>query len=175
MIIKNEKGFGWGSLLMSILFFIAGWAAVNNPTEMLMTLGILFGVISLIQSFLSIFLYSELKRIFDRKPWPIIVTGIINLLIGLYLIMNPTISVTFFPILFAVWFVMDSIKNILVAFRLRKMNTKWFWIYFILGILGMLLGLFLASNLYVATISITFLIASYFFIAGIINLIDAFI
>ena len=63
----------------------------------------------------------------------------------------------------------------MIVFRLRKTSQRWFWIDFILGILGMLIGLFLISNLYVAVISISSLIALYFFIGGVIKLIDAFV
>lgn len=175
VITKNEDGFGWGSLLMSILFFIASWIAFRSPTETLMTLGLVYGVIAIVQGFIGLLLYVELGWIFERKPWPILIIGILELVLGLYLIMNPTISLTFLPILFAVWFIADSVRNILLAFRLRPISNKWFWTHLILGVLGMILGFFLASNLYVAMISIATLIAFYFFIAAVIRLIDAFV
>lgn len=175
MITKNENGFGWGSLLASILFFIAGWIAFRNPTEILITLGLVYGVIAIVQSFIGIMLYSEIGLMFERKPWPILIIAILELLVGVYLIMNPTISLTFLPILFAIWFIANSIKNIILAFRLRSNYKKWFWIYLILGILGIFLGIFLATNLLVAMMSIATLIALYFFTAGVIRLIDAFV
>lgn len=175
MIIKNETGFGWGSLIMSILFFIGAWMALQSPSGTLMTLGIFFGVIAIIQGFLSIAFYSTFQRMFQRNPWPVIVIGIFDLLVGLYLIMKPSISLTFLPILFALWFIIDSIRNIIIAFRLRKISRRWFWTDLILGLLGMFIGIFLISNLYVALISISSLIALYFFIGGFIRLIDAFV
>ncbi|MCG4584315.1 DUF308 domain-containing protein, partial [Anaerosalibacter bizertensis] len=108
-------------------------------------------------------------------PWPVIVIGIFYLLIGLHLIMEPSISLTLLPIIFASWFIIDSIRNIMIAFRLRKIDKRWFWINFILGILGMFIGIFLISNLYVAVISISSLIALYFLVGGVIRLIDTFV
>ena len=49
MITKNENGFGWGSLLMSILFFIASWVTFRSPAETLITLGLLYGIIAIVQ------------------------------------------------------------------------------------------------------------------------------
>ncbi|MBV1820642.1 DUF308 domain-containing protein [Anaerosalibacter bizertensis] len=175
MIEKNENGFSWGSLLMSILFFIAAWKAFRSPIEILMTLGIFFGVIAIVQGFLSIIFYPAFRRIFQLNPWPVIVIGIFYLLIGLHLIMEPSISLTLLPIIFASWFIIDSIRNIMIAFRLRKIDKRWFWINFILGILGMFIGIFLISNLYVAVISISSLIALYFLVGGVIRLIDTFV
>lgn len=175
MIIKNEDGFGWGSLLISILLFIASWISLSSPTETIMTLGLFFGVIAIVQGFLSIILYFGLSRIFDRNAWPIIVIGIFDLLIGLYLIMNPNISIKVLPVLFAVWFIADSIRNIVIAFRLRRVRQRWFWIHLGLGILGMILGILMATNLSIAIISISSIIAFYFFIAAVLRLIDAFI
>ena len=175
MITKNENGFGWGSLLVSILFFTVSWVAFRSPTETLVTLGLVYGIIAIVQGFIGLLLYWELRWIFEHKPWPILVIGILELIFGIYLIINPTISLTFLPILFTVWFIADSIQNILLAFRLRSINKKWFWTHLILGALGMILGILLASNLYVAMMSIATLIAFYFFIVAIIRLIDAFV
>ncbi|MGX7394053.1 HdeD family acid-resistance protein [Carnobacterium mobile] len=175
MITKNRNGFGWGSLLASILFFIASWIAFRSPVETLITLGLLYGSIAIAQGFIGVMLYFELKSVFKRNSWLILITGLFGLFIGFYLILNPTISLTFLPILFAVWFIVDSIRNILVAFRLQSVNKKWFWTYLTLGILGMILGIVLLSNLYAAIISVATLIAFYFFIVAIIRLIDAFV
>ena len=132
-------------------------------------------MIAIVQGFIGIMFYFELKSVFERNPWIVLVNGIIELLIGFYLIMNPTISLTFLPILFAIWFIADSIRNILVAFRLQPINKMWFWTYLVLGILGMILGIFLVSNLYVAMMSMATLITFYFFIVAVIRLIDAFV
>ena len=175
MITKNENGFAWGSLLASILFFIAAWISFRNPAETLITMGLVYGVIAIVQGFIGIMLYSEIGWMFEGKAWPIMIIAILELLVGVYLIMNPTISLTFLPILFAIWFIADSIKNIILAFRLKSKYRKWFWIYLILGILGILLGIFLATNLLITMMSIATLIALYFFIAGVIRLIDAFV
>lgn len=175
MITKNKNGFSWGSLLVSILLFLASWTALRNPIGTLVTLGLLFGIIAIVQGIVSFIIYSELRKVFSRNPWLILVVGILDLIIGLYLVFNPTISVTFLPLLFAAWFILDSIMNIVLASRLRENHPRWFWTYLILGILGIILGVFLASNLVVAIISITSLIAVYFFIAAIIRLIDAFV
>lgn len=175
MIVKNENGFGWASLLMSVLFFIAGWVSFRSPSDTLMTLGLFFGVIAIVQGFLSIVVYPTLRRVFERNPWPVIVIGILDLFIGIYLIMNPTLSIAILPIVFAIWFIADSVRNIVIAFRLRKSRQKWFWINAVLGVLGIILGIFLISNLSIAVVSIAYLIAFYFFLAGAIKLIDAFV
>lgn len=175
MITKNRDGFGWGSLLISVLFFIASWMAFTSPTETLITLGLLYGVIAIVQGFIGIMLYRQLKWFFDRKPWPLLIIVIFEFIIGFYLILNPTVSLIFFPILFAFWFILDSIRNLIFAFRLRKVGTKWFWLHLVLGAIGMVLGVFLATNLYAAVVSIATLVAFYFLLAAIIRLIDAFV
>lgn len=175
MITRNKDGFGWGSLLIGVLFFIASWMAFRSPTETLITLGLLYGVIAIVQGFIGIILYRELRWIFNRNPWPILIIVILEIFIGFYLILNPTVSLTFFPVLFSIWFIIDSIRNIILAFRLRDVGTGWFWTHLILGALGMILGVFLATNLYAAVLSIATLVALYFFVAAVIRLIDAFV
>lgn len=175
MITKNENGFGWGSLILSVLFFVASWTTFQHPISTLVTLGIAFGVIAIVQGIQAIASYFELKGATASNPWYLILIGIIDGLVGFYLVFNPSVSVTLLPILFAIWFIVDSIMNIVLAFRLKGTRNNWFWLRFILGIIGIVLGLVLIGNIFLAIVSITYLIGFYFLVAGIIKLIDAFV
>lgn len=135
----------------------------------------LYGMSAIVRGFLSISSQSEYREIFQRSPWPVIVIGVFELLLGFYLIFNPEMSLTFLPTLFSVWFIADSIRSIILAFRLRDFKKDWYWLYLILGVLGVVLGIFLISNLFVAILSVSSLITLYFFLAGVIKLIDAFV
>lgn len=175
MMIKNEEGFGWGSLLISILLFLASWLSFQEPVTTILSLGIVYGIVAIVRGFLSISFHSEYREIFHRHPWPVVAIGIIELLFGFYLVLNPEINIALLPILFSVWFLADSIRSIVLAFRLRTFKKAWFWLYLVLGILGIALGIFLASHLFIAFLSISSLITVSFFVAAVIQLIDAFV
>lgn len=175
MITKNENGFGWGSLLLAVLFFIAGWTALRNPLTTLIAMGLVFGVIAIVQGTSALAHYFELKKVMPRNPWFLIVIGVLDLVVGLYLVFNPAISVAFLPMLFAIWFLIDSVMNIVLALRLKESSRGWFWVRIILGVIGVIIGIALAGNLLAAIISVTYLIAFYFFTSAIIKLIDAFV
>lgn len=175
MITRNEEGFDWGSLLISILLFIGSWITFQSPVSVILSLGIAYGMIAIVQGFSSISFQREYREIFNRHPWPIVVIGIIEIIFGFYLIVNPEINLTLLPILFSIWFIADSIRSIIWAFRLREFKKTWFWVYLVLGVLGIGLGIFLASNLFLTVLSISSLITIYFFLAGIVKLIDAFV
>lgn len=175
MMIKNEKEFGWSSLLVSILLFVASWVTFQHPISAIISFGMLYGMVAIVRGFLSISFQSEYRAIFQRSPWPVIVIGIFELFFGFYLILNPEMNLIFLPMLFSMWFIADSIRSIILAFRLREFKTAWFWLYLILGILGIVLGVFLISNLFVAILSLSSLITIYFFTTGVIKLIDAFV
>lgn len=175
MMMRNEEGFGWGSLLVSILLFIGSWITFQSPVSTILSLGIAYGLIAIVQGFLSIRFSGEYQRIFNRHPWPVIAIGIIELLFGFYFIFNPAINLAFLPILFSIWFIADSIRTIILAFRLREFKKTWFWVYLVLGIAGIALGIFLASHLAITVLSISSLITIYFFLAGVVKLVDAFV
>ena len=175
MITKNENGFDWGSLLLAVLFFIAGWTALNNPLTTLIALGLMYGITAIVQGVSVLMYYFELKKVLPGNPWYLILIGVLDLLVGLYLVFNPAVSVTFLPMLFVFWFLIDSIMNIFLAFRLKDSQRSWFWVRLTLGILGVVIGFALAGNLLAAIISVTYLIAFYFFTGAIIKLIDAFV
>ena len=169
MITKNENGFGWGSLLLAVLFFIAGWTALNNPLTTLIALGLMYGITAIVQRVSVLMYYFELKKVLPGNPWYLILIGVLDLLVGLYLVFNPAVSVTFLPMLFVFWFLIDSIMNIFLAFRLKDSQRSWFWVRLTLGILGVVIGFALAGNLLAAIISVTYLIAFYFFTGAIIT------
>ena len=170
----KEESFGWESFLVSIFLFLASWLSFREPVSTIVSLGIVYGIIAIIRGFFSIRFYRTFRRLFDLHPWPIILIGIIELLFGFYLVFNPEINIAIFPIMFAVWILMDSMRSILFAFRLRKYRKSWFWSSITLGVLGMIIGIFLATNLHIAFLSLASLVTIYFFLAGIMRLIDAF-
>lgn len=69
MITKNENGFGWGSLLLAVLFFIAGWTALNDPLTTLIAMGLMFGMIAIVQGVSALMYYFELKKVLPGNPW----------------------------------------------------------------------------------------------------------
>lgn len=93
MITKNENGFGWGSLLLAVLFFIAGWTALNNPLTTLIALGLMYGITAIVQGVSVLMYYFELEKVLPGNPWYLILIGVLDLLVGLYLVFNPAVSV----------------------------------------------------------------------------------
>lgn len=124
MITKNEEGFSWGSLLVSILLFIGAWITFQSPVSTIISLGIAYGLIAIVQGFSSISFHTAYREIFNRHPWPVVVIGIIEILFGFYLVINPAINLALLPILFAIWFLADSIRTIVLAFRLREFKKR---------------------------------------------------
>jgi len=113
---------------LAVLFFIAGWTALNNPLTTLIAMGLMFGMIAIVQGVSALMYYFELKKVLPGNPWYLILIGVLDLLVGLYLVFNPAVSVTFLPMLFVTWFLIDSIMNIFLAFRLKDSQRSWFWV-----------------------------------------------
>ena len=79
---------------MAVLFFIAGWTALNNPLTTLIAMGLMFGMIAIVQGGSALMYYFELKKVLPGNPWYLILIGVLDLLVGLYLVFNPAVSVT---------------------------------------------------------------------------------
>ena len=61
---------------MAVLFFIAGWTALNNPLTTLIAMGLMFGMIAIVQGVSALMYYFELKKVLPGNPWYLILIGL---------------------------------------------------------------------------------------------------
>lgn len=119
-------------------------------------------------------MYFQLKKFTGMKNTWLIVIGVIDVLIGIFLFFNVGSGIVALPILFAIWFIVDSIFALFFASKIRSYNKGRFWSVFILSIASIILGFLLIYNPIASLVTIAMLIGTYFIINGISHIIQAF-
>lgn len=174
MAKKENDGFSIWSLLIGVVYIIVGILAFTNPISSTGFVVYLIAFTILFKGLIQFTMYFQLKKFTGIKNTWLIVIGVIDVLIGIFLFFNVGSGIVALPILFAIWFIVDSIFALLFAFKIRSYNKGRFWSVFILSIASIILGFLLIYNPIASLVTIAMLIGTYFIINGISHIIQAF-
>ena len=122
---KNEhRNWGWG-IFVGIISILAGFAVLSRPVlTALFTASFivsLVGIMIIISGASSIVTGFRLRK--TSGEWMMIVGGVLSLIFGLLLLMNPLFSALVFVYIIAVFSIIGGIVLIALAFRVKKFKN----------------------------------------------------
>ncbi|WP_396139247.1 HdeD family acid-resistance protein [Enterococcus asini] len=174
MEMGTKKSFDWGSLLLGVLFVITAVMSFRRPLANLLTIVMVYAIFSFIKGIYEIFFRSRLEELTGYQGKLPIVLGVIDIIIGIFLLFNTGAGVIALPFIFAIWFIIDSVFNLFNLEAARKFKTWYFWFSLIINVLGVILGIYLFLNPLSSALTLSFLIGCYFMMFGIKHIIFAF-
>lgn len=150
---------------------------------------ILFGILSLVSPYLVIFSLITFFAFFAVLSGFFIITlafleeagnkflhileGLIFILAGIIVYVNPVFAVGGIMIFIAAWAILSGATQIFIAIRLRKViNNEWFMI--LNGVISIIFGIILAGNLISGAGVILMVIGIFAVLSGIFTLMLAF-
>lgn len=170
-IIMNEfssskhQGFDWGAFIGGILLVITGVLVMSYPDKSFKTFVFIFGIVSIMQGILWISAYARFKDIFGLS-WVTIFSAIIDIIIGILFLSSKAVGGITLAILFAIWFLTDSIIGIVFASQLKQYSTGTFVLSLILSILSLIIAIILLFNPALAAMTMVYLVAFWLLIFG---------
>lgn len=170
----KKHGVDWGTLLLGILFIITSLISFQDPAGNLLAIVIIFGFFAILKGVFEIFVRNRMKYLLGYKAYTPIILGIIDIFIGVYLLFNLNIGIAILPVVFAIWFIFDSIFGLFTLDFAKQVSTGYFWFTLIVDILGIILGFILLFNPLSSALTLSFLVGFYFMMFGITNIIYAF-
>ena len=162
----GSNGFSWGRLLMGIIFIIAALVSFRNPLADLIFLAVLFGVIAISN---GIWLITNR----NGSAFKMFV-GVLDIVIGCVFIFNLGLSVAAIPYIFAFWFIVNAVANLMTVGYARAVGTGFYWLTLILNVLCIIIGIGLMFNPVTSAFTAAFLVGFYFMLAGIEYIVTAF-
>ncbi len=105
--------------------------------------------------------------------WLVLVRGIVALLFGIVAVGWTHIAILFLIYLLGAYFLIDGIMGVILAFQERPVYSRW-WLILIGGIIGIILAFAVFFWPGGAALVLTYLIAAWAVITGIIAIIAAF-
>ena len=174
MLNRKSFGFDWGQFITCILFLIAAFVVLRYPLATLKTVTFIFAVVAIIRGIAILAGYSTLRQFTGKLAWISLLMGIFDLVIGLVFLLNAGFGMATITMMFAIWFLVDSVGSLFNVGHLRIAGTGWFILFLILDILAVIVSLMLFMQPVVAAVTLVTLLAMFFVLFGIECIVIAF-
>lgn len=173
MTNENRK-FDWGSFFIGVVFIIVSMIALRNPTVNLATIVMIFAIAAILEGIYQITIRRVVRKATGYKSTIMIVTGILNLIIGIILLFNIYEGILVLPYVFAIWFILRSVEGLLSSGLTKIVSKSYYWFTIIINIIGIVLGIMLFKNPFSSVMTITYIVGLNFMLFGILNIVEAF-
>lgn len=131
----------WLLLLAGILAIIAGICVFAFPIQSYVTLSILFGVLMLLTGAIQLIVASTSGNYLMMRGY-VIVGGILDVILGMFLCIYPGISLFLLPIMMGLWLMYHSFIIIALGGDMSTFKIPGNGMTIVLGILLLLLSVF---------------------------------
>lgn len=171
--ITNTVKHWYIPLIIGILFIILGGYVFTVPLETYLTLSFIFSISFIVSGGLDIYFSIENSKSLSGWGWNLAI-GILSLLLGIYLIMKPEISIVTLPLYVGFVLLFRSIKGFGFSFELKEMKVLNWGSLAIVSILSLLLSFFLIAHPIFTGFSLITLTALSFIALGISSIVFSF-
>ncbi|MCD8916949.1 DUF308 domain-containing protein [Staphylococcus gallinarum] len=163
----------WPSLVVGVIFLIIAVFIMSFPQENLFVITWLIGLLFIINGFMELVISFNMRKHTNQNSVFIMLTAVINIIIGIVIMLNIVTSTTFIIYLFAVWFIIHAVFAIFTVTQLERSNRLLHTISIFINILEIILGILLLFNPIIAAVLVSFVLAFVFVIIGISQIIIA--
>ena len=144
-------------VITGILLIVLGIVCICNPAETLFSMAWLIGLLTLLSG-ISKLVFGLRTQNFLPNSGTRILTGVIDVMFGIFFLFNNVFVAISLPLIFAVWLIVEGIILVVQSFDYKKADYQGWWGLLLMGITVVVLGFLAIKNLDVTgkTISILF-------------------
>lgn len=173
--MKRKMGFGWIELILGVLLVLAGVYALANPQAALGSMVVLYGLAAIVTGIADIVIYVKLERRTGFGPVLSLVAGILSILAGIFILLNPGAGQWAFGAFFPLWFIAHCISRLANLGVTRVVaGNAYYYFALIVNILGLILGVLLLFNPWVSMLTLGYIIGLYLVLLGVGSIVMAF-
>lgn len=162
-------------VLTGIMYILMAILAIKYSDENIIESIQLMGVFSLIKGFFEIMNKEKISKRTHHKQLSAILLGTVDIVVGVILVTNISLSLTSLSILFGVWFISDSIISFFMLDLAKQISIVYYVISLIVDLIGGGIGLILIIASTTSIISVSHLISYYFLLFGFMKIIGGII
>lgn len=163
---RDRWGFDWREFLTGVLFLVAGTFVFLHPDAGLVTMALLFAVVAMMHGITTIAGFVHLRQYLPRAAWVVLPAGILDLVLGLLFLFNLPTGIVGMTLLFSIWFIIESVANLVTVAHLRQLGMGWFILSIILNSLSLVFAILMFMQPVVAAVSFAALLGVYLFLFG---------
>lgn len=171
--VKSTVKNWWVSLVLGILFIAVALLMMFYPLEGYGALIILFSVCMFVSGIFEIVFSASNRKVLSGWGW-YLTCGIIDLLMGLFLICVPGLTALMIPFLLAFWIMFRGFSAIGVAIDFQRLGVRgWGW-YLAFGILAILCSFLILWSPGTGALASVYILAFAFMFMGFFRIMLAF-
>ena len=169
---QREKS--WPSIIVGVILLIVSFLAFRNPLASLVSLLVYFAITAVFKGIMSLLAAYRLKDATDKSMVPIVIVGIIDLILGIIIFLNPGVGFLSLPFVLGAWFIVDSIGDLIYGRKFKAVSNGLYGLNIVTSILTLILGIFMFVNPLASYFTVVMLVGFYFAFAGIRNIVRGF-
>lgn len=174
MFNEHQKRFDWFSLVLGILFVIAGFVSFMHPDKTLHFLSILVGIAFIFRGIYELWFRKFINATLNERSGWIVFAAILDIILGVIVLVYPNWGILYLAILFAIWFIIDAIMQIKAAGFFKTFHRGYATLLVILGGVSVVLGVILLFSPILSALTIVWLVSTLLLVFGIMQIIQAF-
>ena len=158
----------WLVLIQGITAIILGVLLLTRPAGTIATLVLFLGIYWLISGVMTL-----VSLLWNREQWGLkLITGIIGIAAGLFIVQNPIVSAFVVPAAYAI--VLGILGIVLGIAQIIQALRGGGWGIGVLGVMSAILGFLLVTNPLIGAVSLAWMLAILLIIGGILAIFAAF-
>lgn len=170
---KGQNQILWATLLKGVLLIVLGIWMLRMPKESFEAMAFVIGLIVVLGGVAESFFSYRIRRAQGEWGWNFS-GGIIDIIIGIFLMINPMAILALITIFISFWLILFSILIIRKSVTLKRLGREgWGWNLFF-GIFLLVLGMVLIWHPQAVGVTLIFWLAFSFLTLGIFRIILAF-
>ena len=166
----------WWELIAGIVMIALGIASLARPSLAVTGLVYAYGAAGVIVGVADILRYIRVERYTGFGPMVSLVAGVLSVMAGVVILVNPRVGMAVFSLLFALWFITHCVSRLASLSWLRFVAGRGaYYAALVLNLIGLVLGVKLVVLPAASVLTLGYLTAVYLIVLGVESLVMAFV
>ena len=165
--MKRRSGYGWLELIIGVLLILLGVFSFIRPSEILLGVVIIYGIIAVLTGIADIVFYIKIDRHTGFLPTVSLISGLFSVMVGVMLLAYPAAGTWVFSLLFPIWFIAHCVSRLCHLNIIRLTAGKFYYsLAMTVNIIGIILGVIMILNPIVSIAAVGYIIGAYLILLG---------
>lgn len=164
----KKSTIGWVEIILGILMVVLGIYTLINPVEQtIMAIVIAYAIVAIVSGIADFVIYYRLEKRGGFGSAMMILSGVLNVLVGILLLFNLGAGAWTLTILFPIWFIVHCFARLMNLDYVKVFGGRFqFWVSLIANVIGIILGVMLLFNPFASMLSMVYFVAFYLLVVG---------
>lgn len=171
----KRSSIGWIEIILGLLLVGLGIYTLANPDTALTAIVIAYGIGAIVSGIADFVIYYKLSQRGGLGSAMLILSGVLNLIVGVLMLLNIGAGAWTLSILFPLWFILHCFARLANLDFVRRLGSAFeYWVALIANVLGVILGFLILFNPFASMTALVYFVAFYLLISGFSSVIVGF-